>query len=127
MEIEKLYPEVPDDLLKIRMGQEEVNTKIRLNIIRDPYPDTKITINIKGEVSEEQRKKFWQTRNSSAVNVEKESCAKDQQNSVFANPKNLIPRTWNCIRDAMIFTEMRKYTVEANWQEVINKKIKIKN
>lgn len=120
LEIEKVYPEISDDILEIKMGQEEVNTKVSFNIIRDAYPDTKITLNIKGEVSEEQRKKFWQTRNSSVVNMEEESCARDQKLDIFTNPKNLIPRTWNCIRDALIFTEMRKYTIEANWQEVNN-------
>ena len=121
LEVEKVYPEVSDDFLKVRIGHEEVNTKVIFQMSQDLFPETFLKVNVKAEASEEQKKKFWQMRDSSAlVNAGDGSCFQDEKNPLFANPKHLVPWTWNCIREAMMFTEMRKYTVEAEWGNVNN-------
>ncbi|XP_014607084.1 PREDICTED: uncharacterized protein LOC106788397 [Polistes canadensis] len=110
------YPIFSVDPLKLGVTKEEVNTKVSVTMgytnddkcVRD---DTVVTLTMKSELSEEQKKQM----SHDSING---ACAKDIQKEVYATDQGHIPKTLNCIRETILYTTMRKYTTN-----IVSKKI----
>ncbi|KAK2584789.1 hypothetical protein KPH14_007107 [Odynerus spinipes] len=113
---QKNYPVNTVDPLRLGTTKEETNTKVTLTMgmtdedkcVRD---DTMITMTVKGEMTDEQKKQMSHDSVHGA-------CAQDIQNQLFATQVGHIPKTWNCIRETILHTTMRKYTIN-----VVHKKV----
>lgn len=63
-----------------------------------------VTVTMKGEVSEEQQKHIAYDSVSGA-------CVKQSQGPMYYVKDSHVPKTWECIQEAMLHTTLRKYTV----------------
>lgn len=70
-----------------------------------------ITMTAKGEMTEEQKNQMMHDSLHGA-------CAKDITNLQSLTKGNHPPKTLNCIRESILYTTMRKYTVNASYKKV---------
>ncbi|XP_015109755.1 uncharacterized protein LOC107036344 isoform X1 [Diachasma alloeum] len=109
VDAQKSYPSIPDDPLRVGVTKEETYGKLTFSMTETADTEcsrdqTLITIGVKGELSEEQKKKFIQESISG-------DCKADVDNPLYSNAENLVPRTTSCLEHAMRFTTLRKYTI----------------
>ncbi|XP_015176309.1 PREDICTED: vitellogenin-6-like [Polistes dominula] len=110
------YPIISVDPLKLGMTKEEVNTKVSVTMghtnddkcVRD---DTVVTLTMKSELSEEQKKQM----SYDSING---ACTKDIQKEIFSTKQGHIPKTENCIRETILYTTMRKYTANIVYKKI---------
>ncbi|KAI4504781.1 hypothetical protein M0802_000331 [Mischocyttarus mexicanus] len=110
------YPISSLDPLKLGVNKEEINTKVFVtmgstNDDKCVHYDTSVTLTVKSELSEEQKK---QMSHDNIHGV----CAQDIKQDMYATKEGHIPKTWDCIRETILYTTMRKYTTN-----IISKKI----
>ncbi|XP_043288151.1 uncharacterized protein [Venturia canescens] len=112
----KSYTEMPADPLQL--GSTEENTVSKLSIIAGPTDteectrdDILIRMFIRGSLSQEQRDKYIHESSKSA-------CSNDIKNPLYRSPKNLIPKTLNCINEAILYTTLRNYDFVVTQQKV---------
>lgn len=94
----------------------ETNTKMTINAgftdddkcVRD---EMQVIMTIKGEMTEEQKTQMTHDTVHGA-------CAKDMENPQFQTKENHLPKTMNCIRETILYSTMRKYTVNASYKKV---------
>nr|XP_050865119.1 uncharacterized protein LOC127070756 [Vespula vulgaris] len=113
---QKNYPVFTADYLKLNTVKEETNTKVSFTMgmtdddkcVRD---DMVITMMVKGEMSEEQKK---QMSHDSVHGL----CVKDIQNQLFTTQQGYIPKTLNCLYETILYSTMRKYTTNIVYKKV---------
>ncbi|KOC66503.1 Vitellogenin [Habropoda laboriosa] len=114
MEAVKDYKSTTTDLLNVDIGQKETNTKVTVTMgqtqgeqcVRD---EMDVVLNIKGEVSEEQQKHIVQDREHSM-------CTQHMQNPLYQGSH--VPKTWDCIQQALLHSSLRKYTTSMTMRRV---------
>ncbi|XP_014484680.1 PREDICTED: uncharacterized protein LOC106749573 [Dinoponera quadriceps] len=70
-----------------------------------------ITLAVKGEMTEEQKSQM-------ARDTVHGDCIKDIANPHFVEKENHIPKTPDCIRETVLYTTMRKYTVNVSYKKL---------
>ncbi|XP_008543209.1 uncharacterized protein LOC103568231 [Microplitis demolitor] len=113
---QKIYPAIPDDPLKVGRTVEETNGKLTFSM--DHADDdlchrneTLITITVKGELTDEQKKLFTKESINGA-------CYKDMNNPLYKISSILLPKTVNCLNEAIRHTTLRKYTLHVAHKQV---------
>ncbi|XP_070169151.1 larval-specific very high density lipoprotein [Polyergus mexicanus] len=116
VDVQKNYPVIETDPLKLDTTKEETNTKMAITAgftdddkcVRN---EMLIMMTVKGEMTEEQKKQM--THDSVHG-----SCIKDIQNPQLQTQQGHIPKTMNCIRETVQYTTMRKYTINTLYKKV---------
>ncbi|XP_074111729.1 LOW QUALITY PROTEIN: larval-specific very high density lipoprotein [Cotesia typhae] len=105
---QKIYSPIVGDPLKVGLTKEETNGKLIISM--DHADDdqchrneTLVTITIKGELTNEQKKLFIKDSINSA-------CSKDINNPLYKSSSILLPKTVNCLDETIRHTTLRKYT-----------------
>ncbi|XP_063977016.1 vitellogenin-3-like [Diachasmimorpha longicaudata] len=116
IDTQKSYPSIPSNPLKVGVTKEVTHGKLVFSMaetdsIECPRDQILITINTKGELSEEQKKKFIQESISG-------DCKADMESPLYTNSQHLIPTTTNCLEHAIRFTTLRKYTINVTYSDV---------
>jgi len=104
------------DPLKVDTDKEETNSKVTITAgytdddkcVRD---EMLIAMTIKGEMTEEQKKQMMHD----SVHGD---CIKDIQNPQLQTKQGYVPKTESCIREAIKYTTMKKYTVNVSYKKV---------
>ncbi|XP_034178642.2 larval-specific very high density lipoprotein [Osmia lignaria lignaria] len=104
------YPVIDSDILKIDSFKKEVYTKMKLSMgqTKDDkcaHDDMDLTIFVKGEQSEEQRKQLQNDKLNG-------SCVKHISNPLLNPEGTYVPKTWECVHEAILHSTLRKYLVE---------------
>lgn len=113
---QKTYPELPHDMLKVGVQKEIVDSKLTISMAKTnddkcSRDEGLVTITVKGQISEEQKKLF---NHESIMGA----CSRDMKNPLYKSPNNLTPRTVNCLDEAIKHTTLRKYTVNIAHKKV---------
>ncbi|KAK0159183.1 hypothetical protein PV328_010101 [Microctonus aethiopoides] len=119
---QKSYPAVPADLFKVDTTKEETTSKLIIsmaytddrkveNVTSCPRDETFVSITIKGELTDEQKKSF-------ARDTVEGLCKKDIDNPLMKHPSDIIPKTINCIDETIRHTTLRKYTAYITHKKV---------
>uniref|UniRef100_A0A0C9QRH7 Vit-3 protein n=2 Tax=Fopius arisanus TaxID=64838 RepID=A0A0C9QRH7_9HYME len=116
VDAQKTYPSLPDDPLKLGVTKDETYSKLtvamgKADTTECPSDQTLITVGVKGELSEEQKRKFIQESISG-------DCKADMDKSMYKNSEGLVPRTEKCLDHAIRFTTLRKYTINVTHENV---------
>ncbi|XP_003704320.3 larval-specific very high density lipoprotein [Megachile rotundata] len=107
---QKDYPVIQSDILEVDMIKKETNTKVKISMGETEeekcvHDDLDLTVLIKGELSEEQRKHMQNDR----ING---TCMKHIQQSLLNPEGTHIPKTSECVHEAILHSTLRKYMVE---------------
>lgn len=96
--------------------EKEINSKVTITMgqtkddkcVRD---DMDVTIVVKGEMSEDQKDHIVHDSMHSV-------CSKQSQNSLFYSKGSIVPKTRECIEEALRHSTLRKYTVNMTLRKV---------
>ncbi|XP_012273871.1 uncharacterized protein LOC105696201 [Orussus abietinus] len=111
------YPIVTkEDVMKIDTVKEEIAGKLTFSMgmadddkcVRD---DTTVSITVKGEMSDEQKKQL----NHDSVHGR---CMYDMKNAKYRGTHDVVPRTNECLKEAITYTTMRKYTMNMAYKKI---------
>uniref|UniRef100_A0A348G627 Very high density protein 1 n=1 Tax=Odontomachus monticola TaxID=613454 RepID=A0A348G627_ODOMO len=116
VDVQKNYSETEFPYPKMSNSKVETNTKMTISsgftdeekCVRD---EMLITMTLKGEMTEQQKSEMAHDHVHGA-------CVKDIANSLFIEKENHVPKTMNCIRETMLYTTLRKYTVNVSYKKI---------
>ncbi|XP_025152987.1 uncharacterized protein LOC105191299 isoform X2 [Harpegnathos saltator] len=116
VDAQKNYPDTQIPYPKVSNSKVETNTKMTISAgytdedkcVRD---EMLIIMTMKGEMTEEQK-------NQLAHDNVHGACVKDMTNPQFVEKENHIPKTQNCIHETVLYTTMRKYTINAFYKKL---------
>ncbi|XP_015589014.1 uncharacterized protein LOC107264834 [Cephus cinctus] len=116
LDAHKIYLPINVDILKLGTIKDETNGKLTFSMgttengtcVRD---DTLIVVTMKGELSDEQKKQFLH-------DTVHGKCTEDKQKSAYQKKLNLVPTTVDCIHEAILYTTLRKYTINITYKKV---------
>ncbi|KAG7189215.1 hypothetical protein KM043_008778 [Ampulex compressa] len=116
IDAQKNYPVVDVDPGKVETTKDETMGKMTImagetdedKCVRD---DAVVTITMKGEMSDEQKKHM----NTDPVHI---ACLKDMQNPQLQTQNGQVPKTYNCIQRAVRYSTLRKYTINVSHKKV---------
>ncbi|XP_046813356.1 LOW QUALITY PROTEIN: uncharacterized protein LOC124421789 [Vespa crabro] len=113
---QKNYPVFNSDYLKVGEIKEETNTKVTVTMDmteKDECVSDEMVIKmtIKGEMSEEQKEQMAHDNVNGA-------CAKDVQNPLITTQQGHVPKTWNCLHRSILYSTMRKYSMNVTYKQV---------
>lgn len=114
IDFEKTFPPLGSDAFKYGWGDETVTTKmsIKQSDSRDSSKWPAININVKGEISDEQK------RIASSDVYPYNQCEEDKKKPEWQGP--LWPRTWACFEGSVKLFYTRKVTLEMETENVSN-------